>query len=151
MFTAPKGTHFCILFQTIAIIIVNYYSLMSYFPYVTCVSRQDRIPLFRQCFLCFLVHYYSAIPFHIGEGALECRLPVKFSENKIFLKMSRLMRLWHLLPSVNSIFKHTCAANHWRYSSDFWSDPWSTCTSILRVCEQRNLWRDFSCSSGMHL
>ena len=35
------------------IIIVNYYSLMCYFPYVTCVRSQDRILLFRvsQCFL----------------------------------------------------------------------------------------------------
>ena len=38
---------------------------------------------------------------------------------------SRLMRLWHLhvSPSVNSIFKHACAAIHWRYTSDFWSEP----------------------------
>ena len=42
---------------------------MSYFPSVTCVSSHDRILLFRQCFLGFLVHYYSAIPFHIGAGA----------------------------------------------------------------------------------
>ena len=27
--------------------------------------------------------------------------------------MSQLMRLWHLSPSVNSIFKHACAAIHW--------------------------------------
>ena len=36
-----------------------------------------------------------------------------------------------LSPSVNSIFKHACAAIHWRYTSDFWSDPSST--SILYV------------------
>ena len=39
-------------------VIVSYYLLMNYFPYVTCVSSQDRILLFRQRFLCFLVHYY---------------------------------------------------------------------------------------------
>ena len=38
---------------------------MSYFPYV---YSQDRIVLFRQNFLSFLIHYYSAIPFHIGKG-----------------------------------------------------------------------------------
>ena len=54
--------------------------------------------------------------------------------------MSRLMRLWHLSPSINSIFKHACAAIHWGYTSDFLSDPSST--SILYVCEQRRLWRD---------
>ena len=48
------------------------------------------------------------------------------------------MRLWHLSPSVNS--KHACAAIHWSYTSDFWSDPSSS--SILYVCEQRRLWRD---------
>ena len=68
----------------ISIIIVNYYSLMSYFPYVACVRSQDRILLFRQR---FLIHYYSAIPFHIGEGALECHLQIKFSENKGFRKI----------------------------------------------------------------
>ena len=59
-------------------------------------------------------------------------------------QMSRLMRLWHLLwhlsPSVNSIFKLACAAIHCGYTSDVWSDPSST--SILCVCEQRRLWRD---------
>ena len=42
-------------------------------------------------------------------------------------------------PSVNSIFKHPCAAIHWGYTSDFWSDPSST--SIRYVWEQRRLWR----------
>ena len=50
------------------------------------------------------------------------------------------MRLWHLSPSVNSIFKHTCAAIHWGYTSDIWSDPSST--SKRYVCQQRRLWRD---------
>ena len=54
--------------------------------------------------------------------------------------LSRLMRLWHLSPSVNSIFKRTCAAINWDYTSDFWSDPSST--SIPYVCEQRRLWWD---------
>ena len=58
---------------------------MSYFPYVTCVGSEDRILLFRQC---FLVHYYRAIPFHIGiKGALECHLRINFSENKGFRKI----------------------------------------------------------------
>ena len=69
-------------FHMIFIIIVNYYSLLSYFPYVTCTRSQDRILLFRHCLLGFLVHYYNAIPFHIGEGALECHLQIKFSEQK---------------------------------------------------------------------
>ena len=66
-----------------------YYSLTSYFPFVTCVtcSSQDRILQFRQCFLGFLVHYYITISFHIGEGALECHLPIKFSETKRFRKI----------------------------------------------------------------
>ena len=42
------------------------------------------------------------------------------------MKMSRFMRLWHLSPSVNSIFKHACAAIHCGYASNFWSDPSST-------------------------
>ena len=37
--------------------------------------------------------------------------------------MSQLMRLWHLSPSVYSIFKHACTAIQWDYTSDFWSDP----------------------------
>ena len=37
--------------------------------------------------------------------------------------LGRLMRLWHLSPSVNSIFKHACAVIHWGYTFDFWSDP----------------------------
>ena len=73
-------------FHMIFIIIVNYYSLLSYFPYVTCARSQDRILLFRHCLLGFLVHYNSVIPFHIGEGALECHLPIKFSEQKRFRK-----------------------------------------------------------------
>ena len=73
----------------IFIIIVNYYSLLSYFPYVTCARSQDRVLLFRHCLLGFLDHYYSAIPFHIGEGALECHLPIKFSAQKRFRKIRR--------------------------------------------------------------
>ena len=70
-----------------------YYSLLSYFPFVTCARSQDRILLFRHCFLGFLVHNYSAIPFHIGEGALECHLPIKFSEQKRFRKIRRKKKL----------------------------------------------------------
>ena len=51
--------------------------------------------------------------------------------------MSRLMRLWLLSSSVNSFFKHACAAIHWGQTSDIWSDPSST--SIHYVCEQRRL------------
>ena len=54
--------------------------------------------------------------------------------------MSQLMRLWHLSPYINSVFKHACEASHWPYTSDFWSYPSST--SILYVCEQQRLWRD---------
>ena len=54
--------------------------------------------------------------------------------------LSQLMSLWHLSPSVNSIFKGACAAIHWGYTSDFRSNPSST--AILYVCEQRRLWRD---------
>ena len=54
--------------------------------------------------------------------------------------LSRLMRLWHLSPSVDSFFKHACTAIHWGYTSDFWSDPSST--SKRYVCEQWRLWRD---------
>ena len=46
----------------IFVMIENYYS------YTSPIS-QDSILLFRQC---LLVHYYSAIPFYIGEGILEC-------------------------------------------------------------------------------
>ena len=49
-------------------------------------------------------------------------------------QMSHLMRLWHFSSSVNSVFKHTCAAIQWGYMSDVWSDPSST--SVLHVCEQ---------------
>ena len=72
-----KTPSFTKCFHMIFIIIVNYYSLMSYFPYVTCVSSQDIILLVRQCFLGFLVDYYSAIPFDIKERALECYLQRK--------------------------------------------------------------------------
>ena len=51
--------------------------------------------------------------------------------------ISRLMRLWHLSPSVNPIFKHACAAIQCGYMSDFWSDPSST--SIRYVREQRRM------------
>ena len=30
--------------------------------------------------------HYSAIQFHIGEGALECHLPIKCSEKKVSQK-----------------------------------------------------------------
>ena len=56
---------------------------------VTCVSSHDRILLFGQYVLSFLVHYYSAVPIHIGKGALECHLPIKFSENKRFRKIRK--------------------------------------------------------------
>ena len=84
-----KTPNFTKCFHMIFIIIVNYYSLMSYVPYVTCVRSQDRILLFRQCVLCFLVYYYSAILFHIEEGALESHLPIKFSENERFRKIRK--------------------------------------------------------------
>ena len=30
----------------------------------------------------YMSHHEIFVPFHIGEGALECQLPIKFSENK---------------------------------------------------------------------
>ena len=75
------------------------YSMMSYFPYVTCLSKQDRILLFRQCFLSFLVHYYSTIPFHIGEGALEGHLPIKFQKTKDSEKLQSQFRYAPLMSS----------------------------------------------------
>ena len=54
-----------------------------------------------------------------------------------FNHLSQLMRLWYFSSSVNSLFKCACAAIHWGYMSDFWSDTSST--SILHVCEQRRL------------
>ena len=86
IYKTPNCTKY---FHMIFIIIINYYSLLSYFPYVTDARSQDRILLFRHCLLGFLVHYYSAIPFHIGEGALECHLPIKFSEQKRFRKSEK--------------------------------------------------------------
>ena len=49
--------------------------------------------------------------------------------------LSRLMRLWHLSPSVNSIFKHACAAIQWGYTSDFRSDslPTSFCVRTAKA------------------
>ena len=44
------------------------------------------------------------------------------------------MGLWHLSPSVNSIFKHACAAIHWGYKS--WFLVRQSSTSIRYVCEQ---------------
>ena len=49
------------------------------------------------------------------------------------------MRFWHFLSSVNSFFKYACAAIQSGYMSNFKSD--SASTSIIRVCEQRRLWR----------
>ena len=40
----------------------------------------------------------------------------RYKYKKLYL--SRLMRLWHLTHSVNSIFKHACAAIHWRYTPE---------------------------------
>ena len=38
---------------------------------------------FSNVFLGFLVYYYyGAIPFHIGEGALECHMPYNFQITK---------------------------------------------------------------------
>ena len=64
---------------------------------------------------------------------------VAYSPKKIWvsycngLKFSELFELTYeimdLSPSINSIFKHACAAIHWRCTSDFWSDPTSMCVS----------------------
>ena len=74
-----------------------------------------------------------------------CYLPITSSVSLLLLapslssaELSWLTRLWHLSPSVNSIFKHACAAIQWGYMSDIWLDPMST--SIHYVCEQQMLW-----------
>ena len=77
----------------ILVIIVSNHLLMSYVRYVTCVSSQDRILLFRQSFRGFLVYYYSAIPFHIGEIALECHLQIQFSEKQNIQKNQKKIQL----------------------------------------------------------
>ena len=70
-------------------------------------------------------------PFH--SNIFPCAL-------SILEEMSRLMRLWHLSPSVNSILKCPCAAIQCGYTSDFRSD--SSSTSILYMFEQQRLGRD---------
>ena len=106
------------------ITIVNYYSLMSYFHYVTFVRSQDRILLFRvsQCFC-----DYSAIPFHIGEGTPECHLRIKFSENKRFRKIRK---------KKTSIAAQVWTFN-WAASSEF---------GTYRLCEQGRFRR--ACASA---
>ena len=54
------------------------------------------------------------------------------------------MRLWHLSPSINSVFNYACAAIHWGFTSGFWSDPSSA--SIIYVCEEPRLWQDCAVS-----
>ena len=48
--------------------------------------------------------------------------------------VSVVMRLWYFSSSVNSFFKRACAAIHWGYMSDFWSDPSSTSIFKRKVC-----------------
>ena len=74
---------------------------------------------------------------HLGSKVVYASPKICF-----FLYMSQLMRLWHFSSSVNSFFKHACAAIQWGYMSEFWSDPSSTV--ILHVCEQWRLWRDYA-------
>ena len=77
--------------------------------------------------------HFSALSGHFSE-TIDIRLAN--------LSQRRLVRFWYLSPSVNSIFKRACAAFHWGYTSDVWSDPLSN--SIRYVCEQRRLLRDYA-------
>ena len=91
--------------------------------------------------------HFSFICAHVGNEEIHIYMGWKFPLFSINLQgknllggiwqMSRVMRLWYFLSSVNSFFKHACAAIQWGYMSEFWSDPLST--SILHVCEQRRL------------
>ena len=64
----------------------------------------------------FLFLYFWSREQARGEETGGCSLSTKL------LHMNQLMRLWHLSPFVNSIFKHACAAIHWGYTSEFLSD-----------------------------
>ena len=64
----------------------------------------------------FLEHYPNKASIFIYKNKF---VTIKREVKVMFLKywstvtvrnLSQLMRLWHLLPSVNSIFKHTCTA-----------------------------------------
>ena len=66
----------------------------------------------------FLEHYRNKASIFIYKNKF---VTIKREIKVMFLKyrstvtvrnLSQLMRLWHLSPSVNSIFKHTCAAIH---------------------------------------
>ena len=74
---------------------------------MTCAPSKDSDQPGRSSFcsltFCLLFQRRSAI--------FECVTPLRSL-------ISRLMRLWQLSPSVNSVFKHACAAIHWGYTSD---------------------------------
>ena len=86
--------------------------------------------------------YFSRWANKVGVGVKACfqEKPPDLLSLVVLVKMNWLIRLWHLSPSVTSIFKHACAAIYWGNTSDIWPDHSST--FILHVCEQRRLWRD---------
>ena len=75
----------------------------------------------------------------VGNGSVTCEIRKKS-------QMSHLMRLWHCSSSVNSFFKHACAAIQWGYISDFWSNPSST--SILYVRTVMALVKLYGCAGS---
>ena len=72
----------------------------------------------------WITHVVNCIFKFDVHGVMKCvpNLKANLRNYTGNVNMSRLTKLWHLLPSVNSIFKHACAAIHWGYTSDFWSD-----------------------------
>ena len=99
--------------------------------------------LFKTHFLCRICYYTncraSKLSRRLGQSAtiiLKSKFYGHFQESPQS-HLSRLMRLWHLSHSVNSIFKHACVAIHWGYTSDIWSDPSSTSILSLRCSPMR--------------
>ena len=102
--------------------------------------------------ICIFWMYYSTVQPHCSNCRILTAIlghPNIYNSYSILflifvgrIYITRLMRLWHLSPSVNSILQHSCAAVHWGYMSDFRSDPSST--SKLYMCERRRLWRNFT-------
>ena len=67
------------------------------------------------------------------------------------LLVTRLMRLWHLSHSVNSVFKHACAAIHWRYTSDILVRPFvyfhTLCVRMVKALARLRIRLSLRCSS----
>ena len=76
-----------------------------------------------------------------GKYTPQNNLRTRNTEQIVYVHyLSHVRRLWYFSSSINSFFKHACAAIQWGKMSDFWSDPSST--SILHMCKQRRLWWD---------